>query len=186
MFRESGQQACCKLHPSVQSWIAPKLCPTSCAMTCHSLSVMLVTPVPLVTSPLLLVLLWTRQSVPSHATPTSREVAQFVRRCHRPAASPPPLAERHCEKADNRSFKSSPPLVALAGHATFHGSSLLLPLGHVRSATLSSTTPSEMLKVRWYSAETVFMFVLWATVQQDVSGGMRLRWEQTQDGTHRI
>jgi len=43
--------------------------PISCAMTCHSLRVMAVTPVPLVVCPPLVDAL-TLQSCPSHATPT--------------------------------------------------------------------------------------------------------------------
>ncbi|KAH8917364.1 hypothetical protein BT69DRAFT_672343 [Atractiella rhizophila] len=35
-----GQQLCVSVQPSVQSWMAPKLCPTSCATTCHSFLVM--------------------------------------------------------------------------------------------------------------------------------------------------
>lgn len=40
-----------KLHPEAQSWIAPKLCPISCATTAHSFLETAVTPVPLVLCP---------------------------------------------------------------------------------------------------------------------------------------
>jgi hypothetical protein len=114
--RLRGQQLWLSEHPVLQSWtvnaphisltlhrslyeivnlLAPKLCPISCAMTCHSLLVEEVTPVPLVISPSLDVLVETLQSVPSHATPTSLPLLQLVKRCHSPAPSLPPLLPLH-------------------------------------------------------------------------------------------
>lgn len=153
----SGQHCWLSEQPLLQSWMAPKLCPTSWAKTCHSRSVMVVTPVPEVTSPWLLVLDPTRQSVPSQATPTSLPLEHEENRCQRPAPSDPPFLPLHCEKADNLPFKSRPePFVP---HPTFHGTELLVVEGQLASCTFSSTTPRETLNVRWYSADTVLIFV---------------------------
>ena len=73
--------------------------PISCAMTCHSLRVMAVTPVPLVVCPPLVDAL-TLQSCPSHATPT---VAQGRRgQC----ADPLRRRARHERESERRTFST--------------------------------------------------------------------------------
>lgn len=168
-----GQQTGFELvsvHPLAQSWIAPKLCPISClqptssaptpnlkpetrerergthATTCHSLLVIAVTPVPLVLCPPLLCA-FTLHSCPSHATPTSLPLEQFVKRCHKPAPSAPPFAPRQAEKVLKRVLRlipGAPP----SSHPTFQGfaaSTCEVEVGQEPDWTLSSTMPRETL-----------------------------------------
>lgn len=108
-------------------------------MTCHSLLVLLVTPVPEVISPSLLVLVDTLHKVPSHATPTSEPSLQSVKRCHSPAPSEPPLLPLHCEKADRRAFKESAeleePLLEEEGQAVFQAKEEEAALGQLPFTT---------------------------------------------------
>ena len=104
--------------------IAPKLCPISCAMTCHSVRPAVDTAVPDTTDGLDPDDdCW--QSVASHATPTSEPVGQPLMRCQRPAPSLP-LSPRHWEKMDSRSLS-----VTESEHATFQGASDGAELGHL-------------------------------------------------------
>ena len=101
---------------TAQLTIAPKLCPISCAMTCHSVRPAVETAVPETTDGLEPdAVCW--QSVASQAMPTSEPVGQPLMRCHRPAPSSP-LSPRHWEKRDRRSLR-----VTESEHATFQGAS---------------------------------------------------------------
>lgn len=104
--------------------MAPKLCPISCATTCHSVRPAVETAVPDTTDgELPEAACW--HSVMSQAMPTSEPVGHPLIRCQRPALSSP-LSPRHCEKIDRRSFN-----VTLSEQATFHGAAGSAVVGHL-------------------------------------------------------
>ena len=83
--------------------IAPKLCPISCAITCHSVRPAVETAVPdTMDGDEPEDVCW--QSVASQAIPTSEPVGQPLMRCQRPAPSLP-FWPRQSENSDNRSFR---------------------------------------------------------------------------------
>ena len=87
---------------TAQLTIAPKLCPISCAITCHSVRPAVETAVPETTDGLEPdAVCW--QSVASQAMPTSEPVGQPLIRCQRPAPSSPFLP-RQSEKIERRSL----------------------------------------------------------------------------------
>lgn len=99
--------------------IAPKLCPISCATTCHSVRPPVLTAVPLTTLGALPVDFWL-QRVPNHATPTSVPDGQPDMRCQRPLGSVLPFkllnfCPRQAEKSERRSLSDTDP------QALFHG-----------------------------------------------------------------
>ena len=99
--------------------MAPKLCPISCATTCHSVRPPVLTAVPLTTLGALPVAFWL-QTVPNHATPTSVPDGQPDMRCHKPLGSFAPFklsdfCPRQAEKSERRSLSDTEP------QATFHG-----------------------------------------------------------------
>lgn len=108
-------------------------------MTCHSLLVLLVTPVPLVISPSLDVEVDTLHKVPNQATPTSEPSLQSVNKCHRPAPSDPPLLPLHCEKAESRLLSDSAEEEDAEeedeGHAVFQGKEEEATLGQLPFTT---------------------------------------------------
>ena len=104
--------------------IAPKLCPISCAITCHSVRPAVETAVPdTMDGDEPEDVCW--QSVASHAIPTSEPVGQPLMRCQRPAPSSP-LSPRHCEKSERRSLS-----VVDSEQATFQGAEAGAVLGHL-------------------------------------------------------
>ena len=133
----AGQQSSARLQPSAQScwWtgslgdsghvigkaltIAPKLCPISCEMTCHSVRPPVLTAVPLTTLGALPVACWLH-TVPNHATPTSVPDGQPDIRWYRPLGSIAPFkllnfCPRQAEISERRSLSDTVP------QATFHG-----------------------------------------------------------------
>jgi hypothetical protein len=163
-----------KLPPSTQGrklTIAPRLCPISCATTCHSPRARLETAVPEITSgglPEALVL----HNCPGQAAPIIVPVGQPLMRCHRPAPSDP-LYPLHCENRESLSGR-----VILLLHAIFHGRSGLLSDGQLKitkrvtspqcwnlcraymeSWTLSSIIPKLTLNVSLYKELAVFQLL---------------------------
>lgn len=104
--------------------MAPKLCPISCEITCHSVRPAVDTAVPDTIDGLEPEdVCW--QSVASHAIPTSEPVGQPLMRCHSPAPSAP-FCPRHPEKIESRSLR-----VTDEEQATFQGASEVAEEGHL-------------------------------------------------------
>ena len=104
--------------------IAPKLCPISCAITCHSVRPAVETAVPdTMDGDEPEDVCW--QSVASQAIPTSEPVGQPLMRCQSPAPSLP-FWPRQPEKMESRSLR-----VTDSEHATFQGASEVAVEGHL-------------------------------------------------------
>lgn len=124
-------------QPVVQSWTAPKLCPISCAITCHSAGVLTTT----LAEGVDLLRPESLHTVPIQAIPTVEAELQEVSNVQT-AFTPSLDCALHVEKDWSRS-----PMLVVELHWTFQGVDVDVVEGQSRSLIVRFRTLREMLKL---------------------------------------